>query len=212
MKVPMFTSKMLRWPSETVGATLEDVGLTYQDLDGATRWMMLEEMTADAANGRVTLSNWLTASGRHHWIELLRRAMENGDDVALACEIRRGGYLRPYQICHRNGHSYQAKVPHTAADTLAEGAFNHYYCRAICRRSVEERKEFVEVYRGKPVREPRAHSQELIGMRINARMLLDDLRAHPGGIDAALGIPAGPNSGLSVRLPKPEQSHDCLHR
>jgi hypothetical protein len=94
-------------------------------------------------------------------------------------------------------------VPHTAADTLAEGDFNHYYCRAICRRVLEEGKEFVEVYRAKDVREPRPRSQQLVGALVDARRLLIDLRAHPGGIDAALGIPAGPNSGLSVRVPKP---------
>jgi len=46
----------------------------------------------------------------------------------------------------------------------------------------------------------RPESQRMIGNTISAKALLDDLRAHIG-VDTALGLPAGPNSGLSVRLP-----------
>jgi hypothetical protein len=178
------------------------MALTYHDLDDATRALMLQEMAVDVMNGTIQISKWLTAVGKNYWAALLRSAIENGDDVALACELRRRGYLRLYQLCYRNGRPYQAKVPHTAADTLAEGDFNHYYCRAICRRSLDEGLAFVEVYRAKAVREPRPRSQQLVGALIEAQGLLHDLRTHPGGLDAALGIPAGPNSGLSVRLAK----------
>jgi hypothetical protein len=197
---------MFRWPRGTVGATLESMALIYHDLDEATRQLMLQEMAADVLRGTVQLSKWLTSAGRNHWVELLSRAIENGDDVALACELRRHGYVRQYQICHRNGRPYQARVPHTAPDTLAEGDFNHYYCRAICRRSLDEGKGVVEVYRAKAVSEPRPRSQQMLGALVDAQRLLDDLRTHPGGIDAALGIPSGPNSGLSVRLPKYRQN------
>jgi hypothetical protein len=46
----------------------------------------------------------------------------------------------------------------------------------------------------------RAESEQKIGQRIAAEALLRDLRAHPG-LDTALGLPPGPNSGLSVHLP-----------
>jgi hypothetical protein len=65
----------------------------------------------------------------------------------------------------------------------------------------------VEVYRAKPVQDPRPRSRQIIGTRIDAQRLLGDLRAHPGGIDSALGVPAGPNSGLSVRLPALSRAH-----
>jgi hypothetical protein len=186
------------------------MALTYHDLDDATRQLMLQEVAVDVMNGTIQISKWLTPVGRNYWVELLRSAIQSGDDVALACELRRGGYLRLYQVCHRNGRPYQARVPHTAADTLAEGDFNHYYCRAVCRRSFEEGKVFVEVYRAKAVSEPRPRSQQVLGTLVDAHQLLHDLRAHPGGIDAALGIPAGPNSGLSVRLPKHVAGHESV--
>jgi hypothetical protein len=194
------------------------MSLLYRDLDVATRLLMLQEMAADACRGAMQPSNWLTAAGKYHWVNLLRNAIEKGDDVSLASEIRRNDFLQLYQTGQRDGHEYQMKVPRTAADTLAEAEFNHYYCRAICRRALERGNGLVEVYRAKGVKTPRSRSQQLVGTLVEARTLLDDLRAHPGGLDTALGlgIPAGPNSGLSVKLPDygyaVTQSHDCVQR
>lgn len=176
--------------------------LSYCDLDDATRPLMLEELAADAANETLYLSNWLTEAGKIAWPDLLRRAIEEGNDATLARDLRLHDYLEPYLIHHRNGQPYRSTVPHTAPETLAQSEFNHYYCRAVCRRSLDGGNGFVQVYRAKAVRDPRPRSQERIGTRVDAQRLLDDLRAHPGGIDTALGVPSGPNSGLSVRLPK----------
>lgn len=180
--------------------------LSYCDLDDATRPLMLEELATDVASGTPELSNWLSEAGKLAWPDLVRRAIEEGNDATLARDLRLHDYLEPYLIQHRKGRPYRAKVPHTAADTLAESAFNHYYCRAVCRRSLDSGNGLVEVYRAKPVQNPRPQSQQIIGSTIDAQMLLDDLRAHPGGMDAALAVPAGFNSGLSVRLLKAGES------
>ncbi|MDP9470553.1 MAG: hypothetical protein M3Q71_07785 [Chloroflexota bacterium] len=58
----------------------------------------------------------------------------------------------------------------------------------------------VEVYRAKQVTSPRLESQRMLGKLVDPEELLNDLRAHPG-TDTALGLPSGPNSGLSIRLP-----------
>jgi hypothetical protein len=57
----------------------------------------------------------------------------------------------------------------------------------------------VFVYRAKEVVNPRAESVALIGKSLPAKQLLDDLRTNIG-TDTALGLPPGPNSGLSVKL------------
>lgn len=93
-----------------------------------------------------------------------------------------------------------AKVPVTAPDTLAEGEFNRFYVRGLCLRAIEKGIPEMEVYRGKPVRQPRPESKAMIGKRISAQILLEDLRQSPG-VEPALGLPPGPNSGLTVRLP-----------
>jgi hypothetical protein len=100
----------------------------------------------------------------------------------------------------RNGGTTLAKVPITAPDTLAEGEFNRFYIRGLCRRAIEEQIPNLVIYRAKEVSNPRPESEEKIGKSISAQTLLTDLRTHLG-IDTVLGLPAGPNSGLSVKLP-----------
>jgi len=91
-----------------------------------------------------------------------------------------------------------ARVPLNAHLILAEGEFNRFYIRALCRKAISKGK-IIEVYRAKQVDNPRTESQVLIGKSLDPQKLLDDLRQHIG-VDIILGVPAGPNSGLSVRL------------
>ncbi len=92
------------------------------------------------------------------------------------------------------------RVPITAPDTLAEGEFNRFFVRGLCVKAIEDGIPEVEVYRGKQVNQPRPQSEAMIGKRISAKRLLDDLRVSQG-VEPALGLPPGPNSGLTVRLP-----------
>ena len=87
-----------------------------------------------------------------------------------------------------------------AHQMLAEGEFNRFYIRALCVRASEDNNVEVIVYRAKAVENARSASQQMIGQRMSAEALLHDLRSSPG-VDTALGLPPGPNSGLSVRLP-----------
>ncbi|BEE07817.1 hypothetical protein [Aeromonas dhakensis] len=57
----------------------------------------------------------------------------------------------------------------------------------------------VQVYRGKNVANARSESKQMIGQIISPKELLDDLRTNVG-VDTALGLPAGPNSGLTIKL------------
>jgi hypothetical protein len=91
-------------------------------------------------------------------------------------------------------------VPATAPETLAEGEFNRFYIRGLCVRALAEGITELVIYRAKQVENPRSESTAKIGLKISAQALLTDLRANPG-VDTALGLPPGPNSGLSVKLP-----------
>lgn len=87
-----------------------------------------------------------------------------------------------------------------AHEMLAEGEFNRFYIRAICLRAIEDGISEVVVYRAKRVQHARSESERKIGQLVSAEPLLRDLREHPGA-DTALGLPPGPNSGLSIQLP-----------
>ena len=94
-----------------------------------------------------------------------------------------------------------AHVPVTAPETLAEGEFNRFYARGLCSRAIEENISHVEVYRGKLVENPRPESEEKIGTKLSAKELLNDLRTSQG-VEPCLGVPPGPNSGLTIRFPR----------
>ncbi len=176
--------------------------LRLENLDDRTRHFMLEEFELDVASGTLYLSPRLSESGRSEYKSLLMEAIKSGNDDSLAQALRSHNRMKLTEQRQKpKGGFTTARVPATAPDTLAEGEFNRSYVRGLCRLALEEGVHEVEIYRAKPVTNPRPESQAMIGKKINAKALLEDLRTHPG-VEPALGLPPGPNSGLSVRLPR----------
>lgn len=171
------------------------MSLQYANLDDETRKFMVEEIEFDLAAGRLYLGTRLSPSGRAEYQHLLLEAAKSGTDDSLAEALRQNNRLLERELI--NGRD--KKVPVNAAETLAEGEFNRFYIRAVCRRALTESPNLVEVYRAKAALNPRLESQSLIGSKKSAETLLEDLRNNIGG-DTERGIPGGPNSGLSVRL------------
>lgn len=175
--------------------------LNYKHLDTRTRTLMLAEISRDIDAGTLYLSDNLSEQGCADYPSLLRGAAQNGNDATLAgvllnClnshekprRLKSGGYSKP-PVMRSNAH-----------EMLAEGEFNRFYIRAICLRAIEDGINEVVVYRAKEVANARSASEQMIGRYVPTKSLLDDLRAHPG-VDTALGLPPGPNSGLCVCLP-----------
>jgi hypothetical protein len=180
--------------------------LNYVNLDARVRALMLDEVDLDIRSGTLFVSPRLSNTGQQNYDTLLREAISAHDESWLAAELASHGRLgRTEQRRKPSGGYTTARVPANAATTIAEGEFNHFYIRGLCRLALEQGVREVEIYRAKPVAKPRAESQRLVGTRINAQALLDDLRSHTG-TDTAFGLPPGPNSGLSVRLPSEAES------
>lgn len=177
------------------------MGLAYQNLDSATRRFMLDEIDRDVSSGAVYISNYLNAAGAEAWHQLLKEAAEGGNDDTLAHAIRSRNLLKS-QVERRkpSGGYTTAKVPVTAPETLGEGEFGRYYARGLCRRAIDEDITELEVYRAKAVVQSRPGSEEKIGMRVSPNAILDDLRA-TNGVEPSLGLPPGPNSGLTLKIP-----------
>ncbi len=176
------------------------MGLNYMNLDERTRQFMLKELDLDVSSGSLYLSPRLNDSGRLVYEKLLREAIRENDDDWLTAQLRTRNYMRSHEQRRKpKGGFTTAQVPSTAADTLAEGEFNRFYARGLCARAVEDGAMEVIVYRGKEVAQPRPESDAMIGRRIPASALLQDLRTSQG-VEPALGVPPGPNSGLTVRL------------
>ncbi|CAM3041911.1 hypothetical protein [Vibrio diazotrophicus] len=175
------------------------MSIQFNNLDSTTRNQMLNELNSDLENASIYYSSFLKQGFEGKWDELLTEAITEHDDGWLAHQIELNQLLvDSYQRKKPKGGYTTAKVPYTAPQTLAEGEFNRFYCRALCLRAIHEGK-MLSVYRGKAVEHARSESELMIGKVISPEELLKDLRTHIG-VDTALGLPNGPNSGLTVQL------------
>jgi len=175
--------------------------LDYKNLDERTRTLMLSEIERDIAAGTLYLSGNLNPQGQIDYPDLLRNAAQAGNEVSLAEAIRSrlNSHEKPRKL-KSGGFSNPPIMRSNAHEMLAEGEFNRFYIRALCLRAIDDGISALIVYRAKAVENPRSESERKIGQSVQPEPLLSDLRSHPG-VDTALGLPAGPNSGLSVRLP-----------
>lgn len=136
--------------------------LTLVDLDQTTRDEMVREVDDDAASGRLYLSDRLSRVGRSAYPALLRDAVAHHDEGWLTVQLSQSGVMNTHELVVRRGRMVSARIPHDATTTLAEGEFNRFYLRGLCRRALAEGGRMIEVYRAKPVREPRPQSVALI--------------------------------------------------
>jgi hypothetical protein len=177
------------------------MGLKFENLDPETRKFMIEEIEMDAASDKIYRSSYLGQRAQGSWPDLLRAAAESGNDDSLAAELHKPGMLnQTTQRRKPNGGYTIAKVPYTAPETLAEGEFNRYFCRGLCSKALLNGVARLEVYRAKAVANPRPESERKIGLLVDPVVVLIDLRVSQG-VEPALGIPPGPNSGITLRIP-----------
>jgi hypothetical protein len=176
--------------------------LYYQNLDERTRQLMLAEMDYDIAHNQLHISPLLSGQGQRDYTNLLRDALQSGNDETLAESLRAHRRLIKTQPRRKpTGGFSLAATPENAAEVLAESEFNRYYIRALARRAIEDGISELVVYRAKPARNPRPESESRVETTLPPEDLLADLRSHTGDEIPSLGVPSGPNSGLSVRLP-----------
>ena len=177
------------------------MSLQLVNFDERTREFMLEEVKSDISNGRLYMSPRLNERGQELYVQLLEKAVTAHNDNWLANQLRVNGLIKTHEQRRKpTGGFSTVKVSVNAADTLAEGEINRFYIRGLCLRAKEDGFAEVVVYRAKDVMNPRRESDLLIGRKFPVEKVLEDIRANPG-VDTALGLPPGPNSGLSVRLP-----------
>jgi len=188
------------WSQIQHGRLYQVMGLRLDGLDDQTRALMLEELDLDLDGEKLYLSKYLSEAGRKRYPTLLREAIEAGSDASFGHALQSEGLFREtYEKRKPKGGFTTARVPYTAHETLAEGEFNRFYLRGLCRRIIAAGSGAIEVYRARASANPRAESEAMLGRRLDPAQLLADLRASTF-VDAALHLPPGPNSGLSGRF------------
>lgn len=171
--------------------------LKYENLTPQTRQVMLDTLNEDITQRLAYLSPRLNNVGKAQYVNLLKEAITNGSDQTLANSLQGKFSLEEIKRTPSGGMT-KAKVPYTANVTLAEGEFNRYYIRALCKIAVDNGTNKVQVYRAKDTSFHRPESDRLIGEFLDAKLVMDDLKRNIGR-EPSLGVP-NPNSGLSVKL------------
>ena len=161
------------------------------------RDLMAEEIRFDLENNSLYLSEGLSSRGRVLWQQLLTEAILRHDEVWLAEQIRNDNLLNPTESYRRNDETLLRNTRRNAPELLAEGEFNKFYARAVCRKAADEGKR-VRIYRARESRSPRAESEQKIGQILDPQSLLEDLRANKTA-ETFFGV-ALINSGLSVTI------------
>lgn len=133
------------------------MALKLDNLDDITRKYMVEEMQGDISERKVYISSRLNADGKIRFQELLIASAKSGNDGTLAESLL--GYFNEKES---NGKGSYKSIPYNANVTLAEGEYNRYYIRALCRRAILENKR-IEVCRVRDSSRPRPESECRIG-------------------------------------------------
>ena len=168
----------------------------FENLDETTRRYMLIEVEQAIKTSQLHLSQRFTPQGRERYPDLLREAVRTGNEDSLTTALQQCFAERePYGTGTR-------RVPSTAARTFAEGEFNAFYMRGVCHRAIQEGC-LVEVYRAKEGASTRPVSKLVEGQQHEPRRALLLFRHSPSGQHRGTGMPAGSNSGLSLRLYHP---------
>lgn len=171
------------------------MSFNFMDLTSDIRQKMIKEIQEDIAKNNLYYSKRFNQNGKQKYPEILiKNVTSNGNDVSLGLELKENQCFLTEEMSARG----LRKVPVNAPEIFAEGEFNRFYIRALCLHALAEGKN-LEVYRAKNVVGARSSSQEKIGDLVDPQSLLNDVRNNIG-IDTHLGLPAGPNSGLSVKL------------
>lgn len=177
------------------------MSLSLTNLDERTRGLILKEVESDVERGELYISSRLSKLGQQDYPHLLKEAVTKYDADWLADMLRAGNRMNVSEQRRKPKGGYAvAKVPASAPETLAEGEFNRFYIRALCRRAKEDGIPELIIYQAKDVSSVRPEAEKLVGTAVGVDVLLNNIKA-AAGVDAALGLPPGRNSGLSVRLP-----------
>ena len=137
---------------------------------------MLAEVESDIEAARLYTSARFTPRGASRYPDLLRDAIQNGDDNSLSASLEAAACFSEWEEGRRGTKTFLKRVPANAAQTFSEGEFNRFYLRGLCLRAMADGVPSLEVYRAKEVADPRPESLAMIGRMVNPASVLEDLR------------------------------------
>ncbi|HEY0193139.1 MAG TPA: hypothetical protein VGC42_18605, partial [Kofleriaceae bacterium] len=106
--------------------------------------------------GNIYESARFNQAGRDGWLALLLEAAKSHNEHWLAFQLEAKAMMKDFEGADTPSGGYTTKhVPHTAAQTMAEGQFNRFYILGLCRKARAAGHTQLVVYRAKAVVNPR---------------------------------------------------------
>ncbi len=169
----------------------------FENLEQA-RKLMVEEIKSDINTGRLYPSKRFNENGHRLYPKIFIESVEKGDEQLLAEALDANNCFAEKEERNTKNGIILVKVRADASRVFAEGEFNRFYLRALALIALQNGQS-LQIYRARHSENPRPESEMLIGQMIGPKALLDDLRNNIG-VDTVLGLPQGPNSGLTAKL------------
>lgn len=182
------------------------MSLDLPHLDDRTRHFMLAELDADVEDESLYLSPQLSEIGLRHYRRLLHISIRHGTEDSFAEALAALGAVRPPSRWQHPKAVGPAEALADATYRLAEREFHRFYIRGLCCRAMAQGIDLLVIYRARPADLGRAPTDSMIGLRIDARSLLEDLRGASRSLPPH-GLPQCRDPGLSVRFPDEHLVH-----
>jgi hypothetical protein len=171
----------------------------FENLDNTTRAAMIEAIEEAERSNNIYYSTRFNEAGNRQWLPLLMQAAKEHNEHWLAYQLEANGLMKDFEGAQKPTGGYTIKhVPHTAAETMAEGQFNRFYILGLCKRARAEGVSHLVVYRAKVRSDPRPESQSLIDTKLSIDEIESQLKETKASFKSQL---VKPNSGISVKLP-----------
>lgn len=163
--------------------------LALGELDAVTRKHMLAALEDDAASGRLAMPALLTREGRKGYVNCLRDAVRDGNEVTLAQSLQNPAWWKK-----RDGHGSPVVIEQAAA-MLATTEFGTLYTAGMCLRLMREGERQCRIYLAGPEQEPRCVGFHLEGAVVNVS---DVIMGYRRDDRPALRIPFAPGCCHSI--------------
>ena len=178
------------------------MAMNFEELDDTTRRYMLQEFEAEIASDNPYFGRNLSAAGRAAFTELMRAAINEGNEETLGAALNRPVLWNEKETYERNGVLRERRINvRQASERLALTEFNTWYVRGFARRLLDEGETRCQAYRAaQPKWEPgdcATHENQVFSVR----EIYDGHRARywPVVNESAVSIPFGPGCHHTIR-------------
>lgn len=176
--------------------------MIFEELDETTRRFMIGGFEAEWANGARYEPRDLSAAGLDAFPDLMRAAIETGNEESLSTSLMRPEYWNPTRTYMRRGNPVTQEINvRQSSELLGRNEFNTWYVWGLANRLIDESVEMAQIYRAAP---PKWEIAECSTHEGEVRPVIDFQHGHrarywPEINDLAFSIPWVPGCHHTIR-------------